>query len=281
MAKPLAEDIVPELSSDALLGGRVTLLQPVKGYRAAIDPVFLAAAIPAKAGETVLDVGVGVGAAALCLAARVAEARVGGIEQRRELVRLAVCNAEVNGLSRRVDFMIGDLVKAPRRLAPGSFHHVMANPPFIEAGRDNRPPDEGKAAAHMEGSAGLEVWLRFCLLMVRPKGSVTLIHRADRLDQILAALAGRLGEVVVFPLWPGPASATGVGDKPARRIILRGRKGVATPLRLLPGMVLHEEGGGFTPQAEAVLRGGQGLDLSRAAGNLNRSSPRRTRNIQP
>ena len=97
--------------------------------------------------------------------------------------------------------------------------------------------------------------------MVRPKGSVTLIPRADRLGQMLAAIAGRLGEVIVFPLWPGPASAMGAGDKPARRIILRGRKGMATPLRLLPGMVLHEVGGGFTPQAEAVLRGGQGLEF--------------------
>lgn len=265
MANPLVDEASLELSADTLLGGRVTLLQPVKGYRAAIDPVFLAAAVPAKAGETVLDVGVGVGAAALCLAARVAEARVAGIEQRRELVRLAVRNAEANGLAHCVDFMVGDLVKAPRRLAPGSFHHVMANPPFIEAGRGNRPPDDGKAASNVEGSADLEDWLRFCLLMVRPKGSVTFIHRADRLDQILAGLAGRLGEVVIFPLWPGPASyagsGAGAGDKPARRIILRGRKGVATPLRLLPGLVLHEEGGGFTPRAEAVLRGGQGLEL--------------------
>ena len=261
MANPMADDASLELSADTLLGGRVTLLQPVKGYRAAIDPVFLAAAVPAKAEETVLDVGVGVGAAALCLAARVAEARVAGIELRRELVRLAVRNAEANGLARRVDFMVGDLVKGPRRLAPGSFHPVMANPPFIEAGRGNRSPDEGKAVSNIESSADLEDWLRFCLLMVKPKGSITLIHRADRLDQVLVALAGRLGEVLVYPLWPGPASLAGAGDKPARRIILRGRKGVATPLRLLPGLVLHEEGGGFTPRAEAVLRGGQGLEF--------------------
>jgi len=263
MANPMADDASLELSADTLLDGRVTLLQPVKGYRAAIDPVFLAAAVPAKAEETVLDVGVGVGSAALCLAARVAEARVAGIELRRELVRLAVRNAEANGLARRVDFMVGDLVKAPRRLAPGSFHHVMANPPFIEAGRGNRSPDEGKAVSNIESSADLEDWLRFCLLMVKPKGSITLIHRADRLDQVLVALAGRLGEVLVYPLWPGPASlaGAGAGDKPARRIILRGRKGVATPLRLLPGLVLHEEGGGFTPRAEAVLRGGQGLEF--------------------
>jgi tRNA1(Val) A37 N6-methylase TrmN6 len=261
MANPMADDASLELSADTLLGGRVTLLQPVKGYRAAIDPVFLAAAVPAKAEETVLDVGVGVGAAALCLAARVADARVAGIELRRELVRLAVRNAEANGLARRVDFMVGDLVKAPRRLAPGSFHHVMANPPFIEAGRGNRSPDEGKAVSNIESSADLEDWLRFCLLMVKPKGSITLIHRADRLDQVLVALAGRLGEVLVYPLWPGPASLAGAGDKPARRIILRGRKGVATPLRLLPGLVLHEEGGGFTPRAEEVLRGGQGLEF--------------------
>lgn len=251
------------VSEDALLGGRITLLQPLTGYRAAIDPVFLAAAVPATAGESALDIGVGVGAAALCLATRVRDVRVAGIDLQRDLVRLAVRNAAANGLAQRVDFMIGDLVRAPKRLAPGSFHHVMANPPFVAAGRGNRPPDAGKAAANVEGDAGLADWVRFALLMVRPKGTVTLIHRADRLDQVLAALSGRLGELKVYPLWPGPAAgrAGTVATKAAKRVIVQGRTGVATPLSLLPGLVLHETGGGFTPEADAVLRGAERLVL--------------------
>ncbi|MEE8275914.1 MAG: methyltransferase domain-containing protein [Alphaproteobacteria bacterium] len=246
------------LAEDALLGGRVRLLQPAEGYRAAIDPVFLAAAVPAAGGETVLAVGAGAGAAALCLAARVVDVRVCGIEIAPDLVRLAARSAGLNGLGGRVDFTAGDLLRPPARLAAETFDHVMANPPYLPAGRGNPPPDAAKAAAHVEGAAGLEDWLGFCVAMVRPKGSVTLIHRADRLDAVLAALRGRAGGIVVFPLWPGGPDA---GQRPAKRVIVRALKGAAAPLRLAPGLVLHEAGGAFTPEAEAVLRDAGGLRL--------------------
>ena len=249
----------PAVAEDTLLGGRVRLVQPAEGYRAAIDPVFLAAAVPAAAGESVLDVGAGAGAAALCLAMRVAEVRVRGIEVAPDLVRLAVGNAGLNGLAGRVEFMAGDLLGPPARLAAGTFDHVMANPPYLPAGRGHPPPDAAKRAARVEGAAGIEDWLRFCVAMVRPKGSVTLIHRADRLDAVLAALRERAGEIVVFPLWPGPAR--GADAAPAKRVIVRARKGVAAPLRLAPGLVLHAAGGAFTPEAEAVLRYAGGLRL--------------------
>jgi tRNA1(Val) A37 N6-methylase TrmN6 len=90
--------------------------------------------------------------------------------------------------------------------------------------------------------------------MARPKGSITFIHRADRMEQLLAQLSGRAGEIVVFPLWPGQ-------DKPAKRLLLRARKSVATPTRLTPGLVLHEADGRYTAAAEAVLRGGAALHL--------------------
>ena len=245
----------PAISRDSLLGGKVRIMQPISGYRAAIDPVFLAASVAAVPGDRVLDVGSGVGAAALCLAVRVPGVRVSGLEMQRDLVRLASRNADANGLAGNVLFMAGSLLAPPARLAPGSFHHVMANPPFAEPGRGNPPPDAGKAAATIEGAAGIEDWLSFCLLMVRPKGSITLVHRADRLDAVLAALMGKIGEVTVFPLWPGS------DGKPAKRVIVRGRKGVATPLRLAPGLILHEDDGAYTPAAEAILRDGAGLDL--------------------
>ena len=244
------------LTEDRLLGGRVRLTQPAAGYRAGIDPVFLAAAVPARAGERVLDVGSGAGAAALCLAARVAEAAVTGIEADRALVRLATANAEATGVGERVRFFTGDLLAPPVRLAPASFDHVMANPPFIPEGAGRAPPNPGKAAATVEDNAGLGDWLRFCLLMAAPAGTVTLIHRADRLDAILGALAGRLGGVVVFPLWPG-----GTGRKAAKRVIVTGRKGSRAPLGLVPGLVLHQPGGAFTDEAEAVLRHAGGVHL--------------------
>lgn len=241
------------VSDDTLLGGRVLLRQPVRGYRAAIDPVFLAAAVPAEAGQSVLDVGCGVGAAALCLAARVPGCRVSGIEVQAPLAALARDNAERNGLAGRVVVVTGNLLDPPPRLAPGSFHHVMTNPPFLAADRADLPPDAGKALANVEGGADLATWMRFCVNMLRPKGTLTVVHRADRLDELLAALRGKVGGVSVVPLWPK-------AGRPAKRIVLRARKGVSSPLELTAGLVLHQADGAYTPGAEAVLRDGRRLD---------------------
>ena len=243
-----------EASEDALLGGRVRLLQPAEGYRAAIDPVLLAAAVPAGPGERVLDLGSGTGAAALCLAMREPSCRVSGLERELALVRLAQDSARLNGVAQRVEFMVGDLLAPPPRLAPGSFHHVMANPPYLPAGSGTLSPHPLKAAAMAEGEAGLIDWVKAALTMARSKGTVTFIHRADRIDDVLAAFAGRAGELVVYPLWPE------VG-RPAKRVLVRVRKDVAAPARLAPGLVLHGPHGGFTEAAEAVLRDGAGLIL--------------------
>jgi tRNA1(Val) A37 N6-methylase TrmN6 len=241
-------------SEDLLLGGRLRLRQPATGYRVAIDPVFLAAAVPAGPADAILDIGSGVGAASLCLAARVPACRVAGVERQRDLVRLAGDNIVLNGFSARVSAMRGDLLDLPPRLAPETFDHVMANPPFLAAASVTMPGDAGKAAATVESEADLAAWVRVALAMVRAKGSLTFIHRADRLEALLALLAGKAGEIALYPLWPG-------AGKPAKRIIVRARKQIASPTRLLPGMILHERDGRFTAAAEAVLRDAAGLDM--------------------
>jgi tRNA1(Val) A37 N6-methylase TrmN6 len=242
------------ITEDRLLNGRVRLRQPADGVRAAIDPVFLAAAVAAESQQQILDVGCGAGAAMLCLAARVPQCRVTGMDSQRHLVRLAGDNVVLNDMADRLSVMIGDLLQPPPRLSPGSFDHVMANPPFLERGRGSEAPNPAKAAATMEGDAALGDWVRFALAMARAKGTVTFIHRADRIDALLGHLAGRAGEVVIFPLWPG-------GGKAASRVLVRARKQIAAPARLAPGLVLHEPDGRFTAAAEAVLRGGEGLTL--------------------
>jgi len=243
-----------EISEDTLLGGRVKLRQPVHGYRAAIDPVLLAASIPAKAGEPVLDIGCGVGAASLCLAARVDACRLTGIEPDRGLVRIANDNVVLNALGGRMIVMVGDVLRPPQRLEPGSFAHVMANPPYQRAGTATPSPHAGKAKANIEREADLAAWVRFALIMAGPKGTVTFIHRADRCEQLLTQLAGRAGEIVLFPLWPG-------AGKDASRIIVRARKGVASPTRVASGLYLHEADGRYTEAADAVLRHGASLHL--------------------
>jgi len=244
MSKEIAQD---SFSEDFLLGGRVLICQPTQGYRVAIDPIFLAASIVVEPGDSVLDIGAGVGAASLCLATRVPDVRVTGVELQREYVRYAADNAKLNQLRNRVEILHGDLLRPPPRLAAGTFSHVMTNPPYLAATRNNISPNENKAAANLEGEADFDQWARFCLLMVKPKGSVTFIHRADRLDQILAFFAGKLGNITIYPLWPGK-------NKPAKRVLIRGIKNTQGALRLLPGMVLHKDDGSYTPEADAILR---------------------------
>jgi tRNA1(Val) A37 N6-methylase TrmN6 len=234
------------LTEDALLGGRVRLRQPADGYRAAIDPVLLAASVPAAEGELVLDAGIGAGAAALCLAVRVPKCRIFGIENDPGLAALAAENASLNDVAARLTIVAGDVASPPSELTPGSFDHVLANPPFLEP-RGTASPNLLKNAANFEGRADLDQWVRFALTMARPKGSVTFIHRADRIEALLAALARRAGGIVVFPLWPKAGNA-------AKRVIVRARKGTASPSRIAPGLVLHAPDGRYTEAAEAILR---------------------------
>ena len=245
---------IPEWSEDALLGGRLHLRQPAQGYRVAIDPVLLAAAVPAQAADSVLDIGCGVGAASLCLAARVPECKITGIEAQMPLVRLAVENIALNNFESRVRAMAGDILRPPPRLEPGSFSQVMANPPYQEEGRATPPPNTSKAVSQIEGVANLAYWVRFALSMTRPRGGITFIHRADRLDALLGQLTGRAGAITVLPLWPTLGT-------PAKRVIIHARKDIASPTRLLPGLVLHGVDGHFTKAAEAILRHGEKLDL--------------------
>lgn len=240
--------------ADSLLGGQVGLHQPEGGYRVAVDPVLLAASVPAASTERLLDVGTGVGAAALCFAHRVPGSRVTGLELQPGMTSLARRNVELNDMKGRVAILDGDLLRPPRELEGGGFDHVIANPPYLPAERADPPPDASKAAANVEGEARLSDWVDFALRMAKPKGGVTFIHRADRLDELLALFHGRAGGIVVFPLWPKRG-------REAKRVIVRARPGVKTPMRLSAGLVLHGDDGEYTDEALVILRDGGALTL--------------------
>lgn len=239
---------------DHLLNGRVILHQPRGGYRSAIDPVFLAAAVPDKQNARILDVGCGVGAVALCYAARASSTDIVGLELQPQLAMLAEYNIAANGLGKRMQVMTGDLLNPPPEPRRGSFDEVMANPPYLRAGQADPSLDVTKAVSTIEGAADLACWVRFCVAMAKPSGGITFIHRADRLDELLALLFEQVGGIIVFPLWPS-------AGQPAKRVIVHGRRGAKAPLRLSPGMVLHTESNGFTYEAESVLRDGVALSL--------------------
>lgn len=237
-------EMVP--TENGLLGGRIRLLQPARGYRVAVDAVLLAAAVDATSGQHVLDLGAGVGAVGLCLAARVPGCTVLGIELQPALAALATRNAALNGAGDRLRTIVHDLAgPLPPDLA--AFDHVVTNPPYLAAAVADPPPDRSKALATIESSADLGRWLSVATGALKPAGTLALIHRSDRLEEIAGHLV-RLGwgDVTVKRL------------PPAARVLVRARFGAATR-RESPPLRLHRPEGGYTDEAEAILRHAQPL----------------------
>jgi tRNA1(Val) A37 N6-methylase TrmN6 len=198
-------------------------------------------------------VGAGVGVSAISLAARCPEAKITGLEIQSDLVELAKTNIQQNQLTGSVEIINGDILSPPAFLTSNSFDQVMTNPPYYEDSRSQTSPVSGKAQANTE-TVNLGKWIKYCLNMLKPKGTFTMIHRAERLSEILDHLENRVGNLVIYPLWAGPS-------KPARRVIIQGRKNMGGELRLAPGMILHGGAEKYSPEAEAVLRHAQAIVL--------------------
>jgi len=242
----------PSVTEDAVLDGRVRLRQPVAGYRAGMDAALLAAACDAKAGERVIEAGCGVGGALLAAAVRRPGARFVGVERDPLAVDLARGNTALNALQDRVEIVGGDVERGFRALDLPVFDAVMSNPPFFDDPGALRAPAPEKSGAWM-ADGGLAAWIAFCLKAVREGGTITLIHRADRLADILALLAPKAGSFRIRPVAP-------FADVPAKRVIVRAIKTGKAPLVLLPPLVLHDrEGTGHSVAAEAILRGDAAL----------------------
>ena len=242
-----------EVDETAILGGRIRSFQPMRGYRTAIDAVLLAACVPAKRGQQVLDIGTGVGVSALCLVARVKGVRVTGLELQAPLAALAKRGIIANGYQDLVNVLTGNLLDPPTEVERQGFNHVMANPPYVEAGKGNLPKDHVKAVSTVEGRAKLEDWIRFAVFAKSRQGSITFIHRAERREQLVTGLeASGMGRMELLPLIPK------AGLEP-NRIIVRAWSGSSGEVSEAEALVLHEKNGAFTEAAESVLRGGKSL----------------------
>ncbi|HVY34417.1 MAG TPA: methyltransferase [Caulobacteraceae bacterium] len=235
-------------TDDRILDGRLTLRQPRKGYRAGLDAALLAAACDAAAGARVLEAGCGAGGALLAAAVRRPQTLFTGLERDPDALALARRNIAANGLEARVSAQVGDVTQRFSTLDLAPFDAVMSNPPFFDDPAAIRGPAPEREGAYL-ADGGLEAWTRFMLKAVREGGSLTLIHRADRLADILALLGQGAGSFRIRPVQP-------FADEPAKRVLVRAIKTGKAPLVVLPALVLHDrDGGKHRPQVEAILRG--------------------------
>jgi len=245
------------LRQDAFLGGALQLWQPQKGYRAGIVPVLLAASVRAQEGDSILDLGCGAGAAALCLGSRVPGLRLTGLEVQPEMAELARRNGEEAGLD--FDVYGGDVSAPPSALREQSFDHVISNPPYYDRGRGSSAPDTTRETALGEVVA-IEQWVKLAAKRLKPKGFLTMIAKADRLEDILPAARNRLGSLEVLPL-------AARSEQAAELALFRGRKDGRAALVLHAPVVLHQgdthpgDKEHYTPQISDILRRGAALSF--------------------
>ena len=243
------------LTLDAFLGGRLKLWQPRQGYRAGIDPVLLAASVEARAGQHVLDLGCGVGAAVFCLHSRIAGLHLVGVERQVDYANLARRNAEA--ADAQMEVVTADLAMLPEPLRQRSFDHVIMNPPYYHAAARSAAQDEGRESALAEDTP-LATWVDQATRRLAPKGRLHVIQRADRLADLLQSLDGRLGSVELLPIAPRTGRA-------AQLILLRAQKGGRAALRLHAPLVLHSgdshtsDGDSYRAEITDILRNGHAL----------------------
>lgn len=243
-----------DLTRGHLLGGRIHYAQPKDGYRTGIEPVLLAAAVPARPGERVLEAGTGSGAGLLCLAARVPGISGLGIEIEPRMAAIAARNVAANGFP-GLSLRTADILDATANPAAldGLFNHAMANPPWHPA-EGTPSPLPLRARAKVAETGMIAAWTRALGQTLRYHGSLTLILPARQVPEALSALpAAGCGSPRLFPLWPR-------AGQPARMLILQAIRGGRAEFRMEAGFVLHE-GTAYTPAAEAVLRDGAALAL--------------------
>lgn len=246
-----------ELSRDAFLGGKIDLLQPKLGYRAGVDPVFLAASIAAKSGQSVLELGCGAAPALCCLGARVGDLDLTGVELQPAYAELAQRNLAENGLGGQI--FSADLSLLPIEIKSRRYMHVIANPPYFDRAHGRRAVDAGRETA-LAGETPLSTWIEVAARRLLPGGYATFIQRIERLPEMLIGFSEQLGSVEVLPLAPRE-------NRAPRLFLIRGRKEGRASFVLHPPLVLHKgksherDGEGYTDIIRGVLRNGLSINF--------------------
>jgi len=247
-----------DLTEDAFLGGQLRLRQLKSGHRAGHDAVLLAAATLARPGDRVADLGAGIGVAGLSVARRVGGIDLVLVEIDPKLSDLARSNAAANEIAAEIivlDVEAKPAVFAACGLGPDSIDVVLMNPPFNDPARHRRSPDDARGMAHVASETTLTNWIHAARRILKSRGVLTLIWRADGLAEVLSTLAYGFGSLEILPVH---------GDVrgPANRILVRAIKGGRAPTQIHPGLMLNDESGVPNKRVQEVLAGKATLPLA-------------------
>lgn len=232
---------------DKLLGGRFEVEQPAIGYRIAVDTLLLASAVPAQTGQSVCELGCGVGGVMLALATRLKDISITGLELQPPMAALCASNISRNAFQDRLRVIQGDVVALPREFI-GTFDHVMMNPPYHDHRSHTVSSITAKRLAHAESDdADLGVWMAQSTQCLKQGGVMSLIHRGDRLDEILEIARPHFGRIFVKPI-------VSKQNAPAKRVIVRGIKEKSGDVTILPPFMLYGPDGRYSTAGESILR---------------------------
>jgi tRNA1(Val) A37 N6-methylase TrmN6 len=239
-----------KLTQDDFLGGKLKVFQPVDGFRAGSDTVFLAASINKIEKGKVLDVGCGVATASLCLAYRNKDVDIDGIEVNQDIVEIARRNIKENGFDERIKIHQTNILSKVKQVSSNDYDFVITNPPYFE--EKGTIKDEGRILGRIKKDFSIEEWIKACLKMLKPRGYIHLIYPTNQIDKILSSVIGSVGDIRIFPLWPKQGSES-------KRVIVIARKGVKSLSSLQHGLTLHNQDGKYTVEAQSILKHGKGL----------------------
>lgn len=233
---------------DRLLDGRLVLRQPRKGHRAGSDAILLAAALAADEPGPLADFGAGVGTVGLAAALLRPGLAVTLIERHPGLAALAKQNIALNGMEARAALVPADVAALPEAgLEPASFGCIAMNPPFFADDAIKSSPVANRRTAHVADQP-FAAWLKAARRLLKPRGRLAIIHRAEALAEILGGLETGFGAIAVRPVHA-------LADRPAIRIIVTAELNSKKPAALLPAFILNGSDGRFTEFSEAVHRG--------------------------
>ena len=237
-----------DITQNDFLGGKIKLLQYQTGYRATSDSVLVSAIVQAKSGETILDVGTGTGIILFCLGSRISNLQMTGVDVQNELLALAQQNNILN--QQNIEWIQEDITAKTSKIHGRQFHHVVTNPPFY---REDIVRQNQQTATAFHQSISLDIWIRYCVKHIRPKGTLTLIHRPEALTEILTILSKTaLGGIEVLPIYSKM-------NQEANRIIIKGILGSKKQLTIHPPFITHTADNKYTKEAEEILRNGKSL----------------------